>query len=390
MIQGNIYVAFISTINDLVASQSHPGPSDNTIADLYAAVLTNPNEADAELALAIKQSGVPDGTLTSVAKAGVRVTNPNVEANLTMVDAVVSHIKMEATGALPGGFNDLFDFIGHQIILSPSLTKDIAIAATVIDPDQAHFVAHSVAFNNPTAVSNSVASIFAYAQITSPTPYGLPTSPGSSGAFAPGKVFPGVTKGAIIDMPAAAAAITAGLTTGIIEANLSPAATQSALMSTVTNAVTASLAEMGAYLKGPTNPFFQTGVGALPGQFQQSNGTTGGSSPQQTLGYAGAITGYVAEVTVLNQVTISDMTKAVLTAAVGGTAKQYALQIAQAAGQAFAWVAGGGTSPLPSGVRVRRSLTSPLRSSLRPGPILTRLRRYRTRFSLASVKRMWA
>ena len=241
---------------------------------------------------------------------------------------------------------DLFDYVGHQIALAPSLTGDVVIAAIVTDPDNAHYVAHSVAFNAPSVASSTVASIFTYAQITDPQPYGLPTLPSPSGAFAGTKTFAGQL-GAIIDQPAAAAAITAGLTTGILEANLSPADTQTDLSSVVAQAVIASLAQNATFLKGPVagHVFNYTGNSTGSGGadttkgFQQSNGTSGGSTTQQTLGMAGAITGYIAEVTNVGDTTISAITKAVLTAAVGGNAKPYALQIAQAAGQAFAWVA---------------------------------------------------
>jgi len=116
--------------------------------------------------------------------------------------------------------------------------------------------------------------------------------------------------------------------------------TQNALTSTITAAVAASLTQNGTNLRGPVNPF--NAPGDTTKNFQQSDGGVGTvkSGAQQTVGVAGAITGYIAEVTNSGDSTISDITKAVLTAAVGGGARPYALEIAQAAGQALRWVAG--------------------------------------------------
>ena len=76
--------------------------------------------------------------------------------------------------------------------------------------------------------------MFEYAQITNPHPVTVPTVANPNGATLGTKAFPGPTLGVIIDQPAVAAAITASLTTGIIEANLSAAATKSDLIATVT------------------------------------------------------------------------------------------------------------------------------------------------------------
>ena len=263
------------------------------------------------------------------------MTNAGATPNLQMVDTVVNHIKTAALGA---GVSDLFNFVSHQIVIAPTLYKDIAIAATVTDPDHAHFTAHALAFTAPLTASNSVASIFEYAQITNPHPLALVSSGNPTGAL-PTKSLPG-SMGTIVDQPAAAAAITAGLTTGILEANLSAANTQTALSTTVAAAVAASLTQNGTNLRGPTNPFF-SGSTPSAGSFQQSDGTVGGSSNAQTVGAAGAITGYIAEVTNAGDTTISAITKAVLTASVAGGARPYALAMAQAAGQALRWVAGG-------------------------------------------------
>jgi hypothetical protein len=306
--------------------------------------LANPSEADASLAAAIKQSNVSDTTLTTDASNALRVTNPTILANLQVVRTVVTHIKGKS---LTGGLNDLFAFVSSEIITNPTLTKDIAIAATVVDPDHAHFIASAVAFNAPLTAYNTVASIFEYAQITNPTPLALPTAGNPSGALGT-KVGPGNGFGTIIDQPAAAAAITAGLTTGILEANLSAANTQTALSNAISAAVAASISQNGTLLKGPTNPF--NAPGDTTKGFQQSDGvSTTSFTSTQTVGAAGAITGYVAQVTNAGDSTISAITKAVLAASVGGGARPYALQIAQAAAQALRWVGGVNVSTAASG-----------------------------------------
>ena len=353
--------------------------TNTVLADLYAASLVNnTSEGDAALAAAIKQSTVSDVTLTDAANNASRVFSGNglPSAALAMVRTVVTHIKAEA---LAGSIEDLFDFVGHQIVLNNTLVKDIAIAATVVDPDNAHFIAHSVAFNastrtNPTAATGSVASIFEYAQIVNPTPFAVPSSTNPTGAplgAKPGSAvdtsfpltpFPGPTKGTIIDRPAAAAAITAGLVTGLMEANLdgnnvtdgpplnqaSTTAgfpnTTAALTSVVSAAVAASISQGGVYLSGPTaggGRVFNNPADANAG-FQQiiTSGSGTVVTTQATAGGAGAITGYIAQVTISGDTTISAITAAVLRAAVGGSARNFAMQIAQAAGQALRWVGG--------------------------------------------------
>jgi hypothetical protein len=342
-IRGNASTTYTKT---LAAFNTASTTSTNAVlADLYAAVLVNNSEADAGLAVAIKQSSVPDATLLGVADDAQRVFNNSnaLSPALSMVDAVVSHIKSEAVA---GSIEDLFDYVGHQIVLNSALTPDIAKAAVVIDPNNAHFIAHSVAFNSPNTVAGLVNSMFAYAQITNTTPLGVPSLASPTGAFTPGKTFPGPTKGTIIDQPAAAAAITAGLTAGIFEANLDhglPGAnTQAALVNTITAAVAASIGQNGVNLKGPTagHVFNNPGDTALGFQQMIISGAGTVVSTQQTVGAAGAITGYVAQVTNANDTSINNITKAVLQSAVTGSARPYAMQIAQAAGQALRWVGG--------------------------------------------------
>jgi hypothetical protein len=344
-LRANTAKIFTTTLTGFNTAVGSASPTNSVIANVYATILTNPTEADASLAAAIKQSNLSPTTLSAVASDALRVSNTTfngVNPTLQMVQQVVSHVKAQALTA--GGITDMVDFVSHQIVLNPLMVKDIAIAATVIDPDNVHFVAHAVAFNKPLSASSTVGALFTYAQITNPTPFAAPTPGNPSGALTT-KTFPGPTRGVIIDQPAAAAAITAALTTGILEANLTATDTQTALTSTISAAVAASLTQNGTVLKGAVNPF--NAAGDTTKNFRQSDGassTSIKSGVQQTVGGAGAITGYIAQVTNAGDSTISAVTKAVLTAAVGGGARPYALEIAQAAAQALRWVGGNNVS----------------------------------------------
>lgn len=343
-LRANTAKTFTTTLSGFNTAVGSASPTNSVIANIYATILNNPTEADASLAAALKQSNLSPATLTAVASDALRASNTTfygVNPTLQMVQQVVSHVKATA---LAGGINDMVDFVSHQIILNPLMLKDIAIAATVIDPDNVNFVAHAVAFNKPLSASTTVGALFTYAQITNPTPFAAPTPSNPSGALTT-KAFPGAARGVIIDQPAAAAAITAALTTGILEANLTTTDTQSALSSTIAAAVTASLTQNGTVLKGAVNPF--NASGDTTKNFRQSDGassTSIKSGVQQTVGAAGAITGYIAQVTNSGDSTISAITKAVLTASVGNGARPYALEIAQAAAQALRWVGGNNVS----------------------------------------------
>jgi hypothetical protein len=356
------FVDVLSAIN--TAANTTPN-GDAVRADLYAAMMQDPNDYDGNLAAALKETiGNPNGLtsqgnpitdaiLLQDANNGIRGINSGVSANLQIVDTVVTHIQNEALGVGAAGVGDIFGYISHTIVTAPTLAKSVAIAATVTDPDHAHFIAKAVAYQAPTTVYNSIPAIFNYAQITNANPLIVTNGSSFSGNVSAGKTFPG-TIGAIMDQPAAAAAITAGVTTGIVEASQSGAGSfnvQTALSQAVAAAVSASITQNGTQLQGQTNPFNASGdTGKL---FQQSNGTAwNGASPSyttaaqaRTVGAAGAITGFVAEVTQSGDSTISAVTQAVLTAAVGGAARPYGLQMAQAAAQAFAWVSGMSATP---------------------------------------------
>jgi hypothetical protein len=359
-------VTAFSTAQALAPGSGVGQATNSVVADLYGAVLADSTDYASELAAAIKQTTVSDTALTQVTLNALN--SSATVANVQMVDSVAQYLKTEA---ITTGIGDIFDYVGHQIILNPALTQSIVTAATVVDPDHAHFIAHSVAFNNPANVAASVGSIFSVAQITSLHPVSAPTAGAQTGLVLNAKPggIPGPTAGTIVDQPAAAAAITAGLTTGIIEANVAPlpsdpnyatkfAAYQTTvkneLVATVTQAVAASISQQGVSLLAPLHPFYNSSLAGDNGRiFAQSDGSTatpnlttgvGLVSNYQVTGPAGAITGYVAQAVNQGDTTISDITKAVLAAATGGQVRYYAKEIAQAAAQALRWVGGASVS----------------------------------------------
>jgi len=353
----------------------------SVLAGLYAAVLVNTNESSAGLAAAIKQSDVSATTLTNAAIDAVRGVNATKEPSLKLVGIIADYAK---TSALDGT-SDPLDYIGRQVIANPTLVKDIATAWTVVDPNHAHYVSHAVAFNSPASITTSISSIFTYAQITNPTPFVQPTLGNPTGAIGV-KAYLSGNQGVIIDQTAAAAAITAGLVTGILEAKLDAAERKSRLVSAVSAAVLAAVAQDNTYLRGPTNPFNYAGdssadtfadLGGAPNSstvglnspapspaasnaidstegFRQSNGLGGLKTGlgARTVGAAGAITAYIAQTTQAGDTSIvkygdgetastsGSVAFAVLQAATSGQARQYGLEIAQAAAQALRWVAG--------------------------------------------------
>jgi len=211
-------------------------------------------------------------TLTAEANNAVRGINSGLSANLQVIDQVTTHIKSELTGS---GVIGLFDYIGHHVVENPTLQNDVATAATVVDPDNAHYIANTIGFVAPKNVNTSVGAIFEYAQITSSAPFAAPSAGNPSGALTT-KAYSGQF-GAIYDQPAAAAAITAGMVTGIISSEMATADIQSSLQSAVVAAVVASVAQNGTNRTGPAHPF--NAPGSTTAQFQQSTGASTFSNP---------------------------------------------------------------------------------------------------------------
>ena len=260
------------------------------------------------LATVITKSALaPAATLTQDAISAARTK----QANLAVAGEVAGFIKTN------GLATDIQAYIGAKVLENPSFVADIATAGTVSIPKFSHFVAHAIAFNAPQQAYLAAAGILQHSLITATT--------GTAG----------VDRLALGDRPAAVAAISAALTTGIVEnRDLSVADKRIAL----TNAVRSTVKALG-----PT----YTAYNAQPGSpvedrlFKQSNGGVGTFTTGPAKGVAGAVTGFVAQLVNAGDTVVSlDITKALtaISAAVGSGG--FKLDIAQAAAQAFGWVSG--------------------------------------------------
>ena len=302
------------TLNELAAyaattaALATSGSADRDRALLYAATLAHPSDVVGALATVITKSALaPAATLTQDAISAARTK----QANLAVAGEVAGFIKTN------GLATDIQAYIGAKVLENPSFVADIATAGTVSIPKFSHFVAHAIAFNAPQQAYLAAAGILQHSLITATTG------------------TPGVDRLALGGRPAAVAAISAALTTGIVEnRDLSVADKRIAL----TNAVRSTVKALG-----PT----YTAYNAQPGSpvedrlFKQSNGGVGTFTTGPAKGVAGAVTGFVAQLVNSGDMVVSDdITKALtaISAAVGSGG--FKLDIAQAAAQAFGWVSG--------------------------------------------------
>lgn len=319
-----ILTAFKSAANDLITDAQQ----DNSIlAIVYGASLVNSSTYASTLASAIKfNQNIALEDLKTATLNGT-ITAANIADNVRIVAEVANHAKSINS-------NDILDFIGQKMIANPTYTKDIASAWTVIDPNHAHWVAHAVGFNNPSSASTAITEIFRVAQIT----VTVPNVQGNFDDTGSNINRPSDTTAGIVDRPAAAAAITAGVVTGILETNNDlgnptlQASVQASLVSAVYSAVAASISQGNILLKGPT--------------IRQSTGLSDTDfSPKASVGAAGAVTGFMAQLTSAGDTRLTDnpMTIAVLSSA-ANAARAYVMEMAQAAAQAFRWVAGASTN----------------------------------------------
>ena len=286
----------------------------SNLAVLYAASLGNPGDAAGSLAALIAKSGTSPTALTAAAISASR----SKQTGLTIAASVAAYAKANPTG-------DIQASIGHQILDNPTYVKEIAAAATVVLPQYSHNIAHTVAFNQPKTASDAVAGIFLHSRITNTVGVA------------------GTDKLTIGDRPAAGAAITAALATGILE-------------STQLTAVERKTALQGAIVesvKALVNPLYNDAT-AGPAAFRASDGVTAASfTLVKAKGVAGGITGFVAQLVkpadtaaVVNP--SSDIYNALFQASYNAgvlTGTTYQLDIAQAAAQAFAWITGIAVSP---------------------------------------------
>ena len=274
-------------------------PDKRNLALIYAASLGNPGDSAASLAALIANTATSPTDLTGAAISA----NRSKQTGLTIASDVAVAMKAVVTP-------DIQVTLGLQILNNPAYAKEITASATVVIPQFSHNIAHAVAFNQPKTAFDSVAGIFVHSQIT-----------------VPGKLTVG-------DRPAAGAAITAALTTGILESTqLSAAERKAALQGAIVESV-----------KALVNPLYN---GPLA-NFAQSNGGVGTSTLVTPKGVAGGITGFVAQmvnpgVNAIDADTLNALFQASYNAGIL-TGTTYTLDIAQAAGQAFGWVTGVPTS----------------------------------------------
>ena len=283
------------------------GNDARNLAIIYAASLGNPGDTAGELAALIAKTGTSPADLTAAAISASR----SRQTALTIAADVAVYAKANPTGNIQAT-------IGLRILNNPLYAKEITAAATVVLPQFSHVIAHTLAFNQPRTAYDSVAGIFLHSRITN-----------TVGAA-------GIDRLAIGNRPSAGAAITAGLTTGILEGILPATDRKLALQNVIVQAVSALV-----------NPLYND-ISGTP--FQQSNGGVGlpGSSTTTATGVAGGITGFVAQlvnpgVNSMDSDTLNALFQASY-AAGSLTGTTYTLAIAQAAGQAFGWVTGVATS----------------------------------------------
>ena len=298
----NELAAYAATRNALATA----GTADRDRALLYAATLAHPSDVVGALATVITKSALaPAATLTQDAISAARTK----QANLAVAGEVAGFIKTN------GLATDIQAYIGAKVLENPSFVADIATAGTVSIPKFSHFVAHAIAFNAPQQAYLAAAGILQHSLITATTG------------------TPGVDKLALGDRPAAVAAISAALTTGIVEnRDLSVADKRIAL----TNAVRSTVKALG-----PTYTAYNAQSPTAAASFRTSNGGVGTFTTGPAKGVAGAVTGFVAQLVNSGDMVVSDdITKALtaISAAVGSGG--FKLDIAQAAAQAFGWVSG--------------------------------------------------
>lgn len=259
-----------------------------TEAIVTGAGLANPKGAMANVAAAISLTSFSTSAIIDAAKQ----TNRKKAFNIGLAANAAIHVKADTS--------DLFDYINHTTFQNPKFSADIVTGATVAAPGYTHIIGHAAAFAAPATASKMVPALFAYSQLDN--------------HLAPN----------ISNPVAAAAAISAGLTCGILEAK-SPKEL-AYLKSAVSAAVKAAL-----LLEGP---------GAT---FRQSTGSGGAFTLQTEKGAAGVVTGYISQSVDVGQTDIAGGAAgtigAILTAATKA-AKKYALEIVQAAGQAAAAISG--------------------------------------------------
>ena len=266
---------------------------NNTALIDTQAIATGAGAANPKGVTAIVAAAIANTSFSAVAIVdAVKQTNRKLAFSIDLSANAASHVKASTA--------DLFDYVNHTTFQNPKFAADVATGATVAAPQYAHIVGHASAFAAPQTAGKSVPALFAYSQLDNP--------------LAPN----------IVNPVAAAAAISAGVTCGILEAKT-------------------TVKELG-YLKAAVSAAVKASLALQSGSPTFSQMQASGSPSLVTeKGAAGVVTGYVAMEVTAGDTTIDATTAAVITAAVKA-GKAFALEIAQAAGQAARSVSGAYTN----------------------------------------------
>lgn len=319
---------------------STAGTVDRDRALLYAATLAHPSDVVGALAAVITKSALaPASTLTQDAISASRTK----QANLAVAGDVAKFIRTN------GLLTDIQAYIGEKVVANPSFVADIATAGTVSIPTFSHYVAHAIAFNAPKQAYLAATGILQHSLITA-----------TAGVA-------GVDRLTMGDRPAAVAAISAALATGIIESrDLSVADRRIALRDAVKFTVTGL---------GPTHSVYnaQPGSPAADLSFQRSDGNVGTFTTGPAKGVAGAVTGFVAQLAKPGAVSLVDQNFIDITTALSAIAAAvgsggFNIDIAQAAAQAIGWVSG---QVAPAGVAA--AIANAVFAGYGPGATLVQL-----------------
>ncbi|MEQ1859856.1 MAG: hypothetical protein ABMA13_07970 [Chthoniobacteraceae bacterium] len=160
-----------------------------TQAVLTGVGLVSPASASLAATIAIKVRPAD----AAVIQADAIGLNPSQAANIKIAVSTASHV---AAGTL-----DLFDYLDQTIFQNSKFLTEIVTAATVVAPNYAHIIAHAVGFRAPNSVAKVVPALFNYSHITSSDP----------NVVAPLRLE-------YDNQVDAAAAMTAAITAGILEA----------------------------------------------------------------------------------------------------------------------------------------------------------------------------
>lgn len=119
--------------------------------------LISPTSASLGAALAVKVLPTSAAQFEAEAIAAI----PALSANIKVAVATAKHV------ASPGGTADLFNFIDTSLAQNPKYQTEVLTAATAVAPQYVHIIAHAVGFRTPASVAKFVPQLFNYSHLTS-------------------------------------------------------------------------------------------------------------------------------------------------------------------------------------------------------------------------------